>query len=54
MEYRITQDGKAYHVYALVTAYRGMIYSLTYTATEESYSACFGDAGQAIAAFTFR
>ena len=54
VEYRITQDGKAYHVYELATAYRGMIYSLTYTATEESYLACFGDAGQAIAAFTFR
>lgn len=54
VEYRIRENGKTYLVKEYATAYKGMIYSLTYTATEEAYSLYLDDAGQAIAAFTFR
>lgn len=54
VEYRITTDGKAYRVKALSAAYKGMIYTLTYTATEEVYDLTLADAGQAISAFIFR
>lgn len=54
VEYRILTEGKTYRVKALSAAYRGMIYTLTYTATEETYDLYLADAGQAISAFIFR
>ena len=54
VEYRITTEGKTYRIKALSTAYRGMIYTLTYTATAEVYDLYLADAGQAISAFIFR
>ena len=54
VEYRILESGKTYLVKEYATAYKGMIYSFTYTATEEAYALYLGDAGLALAAFTFR
>lgn len=54
VEYKIATDGKTYRVKAIFAAYRGMIYTLTYTACEDAYELFLADAGQAISAFIFR
>ena len=54
VEYRIVDTGKTYRVREHATAHKGMIYSLTYTATEEAYDLYLADAAETVAAFTFR
>ena len=54
VEYRIVDTGNPYRVRVYATAYKGMIYSFTYTATEEAYNLYLADVAETVAAFTFR
>ena len=46
--------GKTYHFSQTVAAYRGMVYTLTYTATEEAFDAHLDDVARMIEHFDFR
>ena len=53
-EYRLTVGGVTYRYRQYVCAYRSMIYSVTYTATEEAYAAHLSDLEAIVNAFVFR
>lgn len=52
--YRGEVAGKAYRFSQTVAAYRGMVYTLTYTAADEVFDSHLGELDEMIAAFTFR
>jgi hypothetical protein len=53
-EFYFRVGGVDYHYRQIIAAYRGMIYCVTYTATEEAYGAHLGEFEAIVAAFTFR
>ena len=53
-EYTGVVSGKTYRFAQTVTSYRGMIYTITYTATEESYDTHRATYLDMLAAFDFR
>ena len=53
-EFYFRVGGVDYHYRQIIAAYRGMIYCLTYTATEAAYGAHLGEFEAIVAAFTFR
>jgi len=52
--YRGEVAGKAYRFSQTIAAYRGMVYTLTYTAAEDVFDSHLDELGQMIAAFEFR
>ena len=54
LEYTYALGEHTYRYLQLVTAYKGMLYSLTYTSTEENYATYLDDVNQIIGAFAFR
>ncbi len=54
LEYTLQMEGKTYRYKQIMAAYRGMIYSLTYTAYEENYQAHLEEVDAVLAAFFFR
>ena len=52
--YRGEVGGKTYRFSQTVAAYRGMVYTLTYTAADETFDSHLGELDEMIAAFTFR
>jgi hypothetical protein len=53
-EYTAKISGKTYRFAQTITSYRGMIYTITYTATEESYDTHRDTYSDILAAFDFR
>ncbi len=53
-EYRFRVGGEFYHYRQYVAAYKSMIYSLTYTATEDAYATHLGELDAIVSAFAFR
>ncbi len=54
MEFTLKMDGVVYRYRQYVAAYKSMIYTLTYTATEDHYNEHLADLDAIVAAFTFR
>lgn len=53
--YRLTMDGKSYEYYQVIAPYKGMFYSLTYTAPDQAtYTEHLGEVKQIISVFEFR
>ena len=53
-EYTLTIDGVVYRYRQYIAAYRSMMYSLTYTATEENFDKHTAELADIVAAFAFR
>ena len=53
-EYTLTIDGVVYRYRQYIAAYRSMMYSLTYTATEENFDKHMTELADIVAAFAFR
>lgn len=53
-EYRLRVGGETYHYRQYVAAYRSMIYSMTYTATESAFEVHLEELAQMVEAFEFR
>ena len=53
-EYTLTIDGVVYRYRQYIAAYRSMMYSLTYTATEENFDKHMAELADIVAAFAFR
>lgn len=53
-EYTLTIDGVTYRYRQYIAAYRSMMYSLTYTATEENFDKHTAELANIVAAFAFR
>lgn len=53
-EYTLTIDGVTYRYRQYIAAYRSMMYSLTYTATEENFDRHTSELADIVAAFSFR
>ena len=53
-EYTLTIDGVTYRYRQYIAAYRSMMYSLTYTATEEHFDKHTAELADIVAAFAFR
>ena len=54
MEFTLKVDGVVYRYKQYIAAYKSMIYTLTYTATEDHYSAHLAELDAIVAAFRFR
>jgi hypothetical protein len=52
--YRGQVAGKTYRFSQTIAAYRGMVYTLTYTAAEDVFDSHLDELGKMIAAFEFR
>ena len=53
-EYTLTIGGVTYRYRQYIAAYRSMMYSLTYTATEENFDRHTAEVDRIVAAFSFR
>ena len=53
-EYTLTIDGVVYRYRQYIAAYRSMMYSLTYTATEANFDKHTAELADIVAAFAFR